>query len=50
MFQAGEENKVGNTGKISLFDEDDDGNVDLKVNEKFKQRFEHNEVTECVCV
>ena len=38
-----DENKVGLSGKVSLFDDDDDAHVELKVNEKFKKRFEHNE-------
>ena len=36
--------KLSANGKMSLFDDDGDANVQLKVNEKFKSRFEHNEV------
>ena len=40
---GGDEPRVGDDGRVSLFDDDDDATVELQVNEKFKKRFEHNE-------
>ena len=37
------ENTVNASGKVSLFDDDQDEALDFTVNDKFKKRFEHNE-------